>query len=337
MHAGDEAQTGHVLDGLMRRAVFTKADRVMREDVDDALLHEGGHAQGVAGIVGERQERGGVRNETAVERNAVHDGGHAELTDAVADVAGKEVAAVKRLDAGPVREVRARQVGGTAEQFGKRGRKSVEGLLAGLTGGDGLGSLFGGAEGVHHGVGPVFGQVAGEAALEFCGELGILGGIAVEHRLPFGFDAGAFGTVIPGVIDLLRNLERSVGPTDRGAGGGDFLIAERFTVDLGGTLTVGRALADGGARDDEGGLILGELGLGDGGVHGVDVMAVDRADHVPAVGFEAAARVVAEPALDVTVDRNAVVVVDGDELVELPDAGERADFVADALHHAAVA
>lgn len=121
MHAGDEAQTGHVLDGLMRRAVFTKADRVMREDVDDALLHEGGHAQGVAGIVGERQERGGVRNETAVERNAVHDGGHAELTDAVADVAGKEVAAVKRLDAGPF--VRF-------EPVGRRNRRADSGSAA---------------------------------------------------------------------------------------------------------------------------------------------------------------------------------------------------------------
>lgn len=44
-----------------------------------------------------------------------------------------------------------------------------------------------------------------------------------------------------------------------------------------------------------------------------------------------------EPAADVAVDRNAVVVVDRDQLIEVPDTGKRADFVADAFHEAAVA
>ena len=64
---------------------------------------------------------------------------------------------------------------------------------------------------------------------------------------------------------------------------------------------------------------------------------VDGPDHHPAVGFEALSRVVLEPAADVAVDRNAVVVVDRDQLIEVPDAGKRADFVADAFHEAAVA
>jgi hypothetical protein len=60
-------------------------------------------------------------------------------------------------------------------------------------------------------------------------------------------------------------------------------------------------------------------------------------DHVPAVGLEAARGVVDEPRRDLAVDRDAVVVVQHDQLAELPGAGERADLVADAFHQAAVA
>ena len=66
-------------------------------------------------------------------------------------------------------------------------------------------------------------------------------------------------------------------------------------------------------------------------------MAVDRADHVPAIGGKAQGGVVDEPGRDGAVDRDAVVVVQRDQLVELPGAGQRAGFVADAFHQAAVA
>jgi hypothetical protein len=69
----------------------------------------------------------------------------------------------------------------------------------------------------------------------------------------------------------------------------------------------------------------------------VDVVAVDRADHVPAVGREAAGHVVDVPGLHLAVDRDAVVVVQRDQLVQLPGAGQRAGLVADAFHQAAVA
>ena len=77
--------------------------------------------------------------------------------------------------------------------------------------------------------------------------------------------------------------------------------------------------------------------VGDRRVDGVDVVAVDSGDDVPAVGLEALRRVVDEPGRDRAVDRDAVVVVDRDQLVELPGAGERAGLVADPFHQAAVA
>ena len=66
-------------------------------------------------------------------------------------------------------------------------------------------------------------------------------------------------------------------------------------------------------------------------------MAVDVARDVPAVRGEALRRVVGEPAAHLAVDRDAVVVVEADQLAELLRARERARLVRDALHEAAVA
>ena len=75
----------------------------------------------------------------------------------------------------------------------------------------------------------------------------------------------------------------------------------------------------------------------DGGVHGGGVVAVDAADDVPAVALEALGGVVGEPVLDVAVDRDAVVVIQHHQLGQLERAGQRAHFVRDAFHKAAVA
>ncbi|MNZ56762.1 hypothetical protein D3C78_747150 [compost metagenome] len=66
-------------------------------------------------------------------------------------------------------------------------------------------------------------------------------------------------------------------------------------------------------------------------------MAVDVADHLPAVGLEALRCVVGEPAVDFAVDGDAVVVVEGDQLAQAQGAGQGTDFVGDAFHHAAIA
>ena len=67
------------------------------------------------------------------------------------------------------------------------------------------------------------------------------------------------------------------------------------------------------------------------------VVAVDVGDDVPAIGLEALRGVVGEPAFDLAVDRDAVVVVEADQLAQPERAGERAGLVRDALHQAAVA
>ncbi len=40
MEIGDDAQGREMLDGLMRRAIFAEADRVMGHHIDDAHAHE---------------------------------------------------------------------------------------------------------------------------------------------------------------------------------------------------------------------------------------------------------------------------------------------------------
>ena len=116
----------------------------------------------------------------------------------------------------------------------------------------------------------------------------------------------------------------------------DLGLAERLAVGLGGAGAVRRALADARLAAHQHRLV-GRLGLRDGTIQRREVVSVDIAQHRPAIGFEAARRVVGEPPLHVAVDRNAVVVVEGDQLVQLPGAGQRAGLVADAFHQATVA
>ena len=66
-------------------------------------------------------------------------------------------------------------------------------------------------------------------------------------------------------------------------------------------------------------------------------MAIDRADHIPAIGSKAPDRIVAKPAADGTIDADSIIVIQCDKFVELEDACERAGFMADAFHQATVA
>ena len=126
-----------MLHRLVGGAVLAQADAVVGEDMDHAQLHQRGHAHRVAAVVAEGQEGAAVGDVAAVQRDAVHDRGHAELAHAVAHVA---LAA-----AGEVGQVRAGQVGAAAEHLRHLGRQRGQHLLRGLARGHGFGR---GAEGV---------------------------------------------------------------------------------------------------------------------------------------------------------------------------------------------
>ena len=79
------------------------------------------------------------------------------------------------------------------------------------------------------------------------------------------------------------------------------------------------------------------MGFTDRRVDRLGVVAVDIGDDMPTVRLEAARRIVGEPALGLAVDRDAVVVVERDELGQSQCPGERRGLVRDPLHQAAVA
>jgi hypothetical protein len=128
-----------------------------------------------------------------------------------------------------------------------------------------------------------------------------------------------------------------VRPAQRCAREGNFFRAEGLAVGLGGAGAVGRALADLRLADHQGGHVGGGGGQFQRVGHGGHVVPVNRAHHLPAHRGKTQAHVVGEPGLDLAVDADAVVVVQGHQLVELEARGQRNGFVADAFHQAAVA
>ena len=126
-----------MLNRLVGRAVFTQANRVMREHMDHTDFHQRGHADRIAAVIAEREEGAAVGDEAAVQGHAIHDGGHAELAHAVVDVAatlagfvfnyraGHGVKAQARRALG-VGQVRAGQVGRAAQQLGQGRREGFQ-------------------------------------------------------------------------------------------------------------------------------------------------------------------------------------------------------------------
>ena len=100
---------------------------------------------------------------------------------------------------------------------------------------------------------------------------------------------------------------------------------------------VRRTLADRRFAADQRRPVALGLGGGNGAVDGRNVVPVDIADDVPAIGFKAFRRVVGKPAFDMAVDGDAIIVVEGNQFGEFPDAGQRTGFVRDAFHQATVA
>ena len=328
----DGAQCRHVLDRLVRRAVFTETDGIVRQDVDDADAHQSGEADRRTAIVREDQEAAGIGDQTAVQRDTVHGSGHAVLAHAVVDVAAGEVRRRNRLGLARLGVVRAGQVGRAAERFQENAVddfKRVFRSLAGCRVRLGFGELL--LVGRNGRVEAAF-EIAGEAA----DELGLLLGFRLlETGFPFLVGLGRAKTgEAPGVEHVGGNDKGFRFPVQRLAGCGDFVRAERRTVHLVRAGLVRRTEADGRLASDHGRLV-GLLCFLDGSSDGVRIMAVDG-DRVPLAGAEAGVLVGRVGNRDRAVDRDVVVVPEDDELVELEVAGKRDGFLADAFHEAAV-
>ncbi len=271
-----------------------------------------------------------------MQRDAVGDGGHAELAHAVMNVVARRVN-VQRFRTGPHGQVARRQVGGAAQELRQHLAERFQRVLRRLAAGD-VGRV--GLQFFHErlGVGfPVRRQLAVHAALELGGQFREGPGVGGELVVPGRF-LGLTG--FPGVplgVDVLRDFKGGVFPAKPLAGGGHFGGAQRGAVHVMGAGLVRRTEADNGLAHQQRRLVGHLAGFFNRGLDGVRVVAVDVAHHVPAVGFETQGGVVGEPAVDVAVDGDAVVIVEGGQLAEFEGAGQGADFVRNAFHHAAVA
>ena len=75
---------------------------------------------------------------------------------------------------------------------------------------------------------------------------------------------------------------------------------------------------------------------GEGGIDGLEVVAIGHVQHPPAISLEAPACILGEAQPGIAVDGDAVVIVDERELAQLQVPGEACGLAGDALHQVAV-
>ena len=185
--------------------------------------------------------------------------------------------------------------------------------------------------------GEIFRQCATLATLELGGQFRVGGAIAIEQAIPRGLALGTGRLRVPGGINMFGNLEGGMVPAEAGARRGDFILAESCAVRGFLALLVRRSKADDGPGADQGRLARLRGRCLDRRLDRAGIMAIDIADHVPAVRLESGRRVIGEPAFDFAIDGDSVVVPDGDELAKAEGAGQRGDLVRNAFHQATVA
>jgi hypothetical protein len=266
-----------VFDGLVRRAVFPDADRVVRHHVDNALVHQRAKADGRAGIVREDEEGARVGNDAAVQRHAVHRRRHRMLADAPVHItAGIVVGSERHFGGRRARVVGAGEVGRPAHHFGNLlGQKFKRGAGP-FAGGVSLGRFDNLLLVSVDGRGDIVRQLAGEGGFERRTLVR-----SVEALRPGLAVAGALrADLAPGLQHFVRDHEGFVRPVDRLADAGDFFRAIGAAMSGAGAGDLRRAEADDGlARDERGAVRV--LRRDQRAAHSVHVVTVDARD-VPA-------------------------------------------------------
>ena len=305
----DGAQGCQMLDGLVGRAVLAEADGIVGHDVDDALAHQGGEADGGPCVVGEDEEGAGEGDEAPVQGHAVHDGRHAVLARTVVEVAAAEVAGGDGAALGGLGVVGGGEVARAADEGGECRDQALEDVAGGEAGG--FDALLGEQPllGLGDEVGEVGGQAAVECGLEGCAPGGIGGG---EPLLPGGVRRLAgLGEGFPGLLDVGGDGEGRVRPVHCRLGAGHLGVAQHAGMGRGLAGLGGEEAADHRLEAEQGRPVARPCPV-EGCGHGLDVVAVDELDP-PAVGVEALGGVVAQGQVGRAVDGDVVVVVEDDQ------------------------
>ena len=142
--------------------------------------------------------------------------------------------------------------------------------------------------------------------------------ITSPHLVVLGFEFFTLFTGVHRIVNFLRNDKRIPFPAKCLASEFEFFFTQRFTVNLACALTVGRAFTDNRTGDNKRGFVLALLSRGNRAIHLIDVVTVNRSNHIPTVRFKALTRVIREPVDYLTVNGNSIVIVNHNQLVELP-------------------
>lgn len=186
---------------------------------------------------------------------------------------------------------------------------------------------------------PVLSEATLDTGDELLVKLGILLGVVGNECIPILLELLAAGLEIrKDIVNLVTNNKVLVGVhAELGLDVPHFVNAEGGTVGLG----VARDLAadsDGGADIDEGGLLGAGLGLVEGLDDALDVVvAVQDVNDVPAVGAHSGIEILDAAHVDAAVASDLVVVVDHDQVVQLPVAGQIDRLLEDTFLRAGVA
>ena len=237
---GYRPQCRQMLDRLMRRSVFAEPDGIVRHHEDDALSHQRGQTDRGPAIVGEHQERAGKRDQPAMQRDAVHARRHPVLAHAVMDeapviLAGRDHRIVLGLG-----EHRARQIGRAAERVGQLRAERLDRDLGRLAGRDrGLLRRRTLLSAPQERVRATPGISPDSAASN-----GLRMGLAASRAShAFRVRAAALARRPPLIEQIGRNLERRIGPAQRGPRACDLFGAQRFAMRLRGARAFGRAVS----------------------------------------------------------------------------------------------
>ena len=313
-----------MLHRLMRRAVLTQSDGVVGPRVDHVEAAQRGKPDRRPHVVGEDEEGAPQRQHTAMRRHAVHHRAHAVLADPVVDLDPAGRLACLYLGALHLHPVVARQVRRSGQEAWKARRRGVDALVDCVPGRQLGASLEGG-------------QVVGPAREPVAGLRGVPGR---PVPLPGGKALGPGGPLLRPPRDgaavevayLVGDPERLVRRQAQDLlGRSDLVLPERIPVRRRGVGEVGRRPADVAAQHEEGRLRAGPVGgllegLADGGLEAIDVIGhLAEVVHPPAVGLEALGHIVVVSQLGRPVDRDVVVVVEGEQPAqpEMPGQGGR--------------
>src|SRR5580704_2767678 len=332
-----EAQGPELLDRLMRGPVFAKKNGVVRVDPNALLLHQRAEAHARTHVIAEDEERRAEGNDAAAERHAVADGAHAVLADAVVKVPSLELSGANAAGVFHQRLGRPRQVGRASDE---RRNELGDDLL------DSTGV-------VARRIILVWGRF--DQLLEQAARHGLLlERIELRRDVRMGFApdlVASFpcvvlfcevaGALFEQPVHLVGHVEEAAWIPAHGLlRGGDFVFSKRLAVRLLRVVLGRRAIADMRSRADKARLRMARL-MGDRSVdrganlHGV-VSVVEKLRE-PSVRLEAFAGVLGVRESRVPFDRDVVVVVDENQVVELQVPRHARRFVADALHQIAVA